>query len=151
MITHHQNLSQDLYSLELEVAEDFALYTSLNTLKNDEIEYSVYFTFLNMSSWVFYSGATAYICCNRFYFTFISSTNTRVSLGKINSIKTSGIDEVSVYFKDTHKKTKLQNYLFLPELDINLMSISCIIQKGCKVVFEGTCKILREGELITSI
>jgi tRNA A22 N-methylase len=96
----------------------------------------VYSAFLSKSSWILNSDATTHICCDRTYFNKILLTNSRVSWGKITGIKASEIDNVSITFKDTGLKAQLQNCLFLSELDVNLISISCMTQKDCRVVLE---------------
>jgi len=57
---------------------------------------------------------------------------------------------VSILFKDTNKKAKLQSCLFVPEFDINLISVNLLTEKGYKIIFDTKCKIINSKNDIIS-
>ncbi len=57
---------------------------------------------------------------------------------------------MSILFKDTNKKAKLQSCLFVPEFDINLISVNLLTEKGYKIIFDTKCKIINSKNDIIS-
>ena len=114
------------------------------------INKDVYSTFLNKTSWILDSGATTHICCQKSLFKEIKITDINISWGKLGKIKASGIGDVPIIFTDTNTKAVLKNCLFVPEFDINLISISLILKKGFKVLFNDTCQILSSNDTLVS-
>ena len=51
------------------------------------------------------------------------------------------MSDVLIVFEDTNTKAVLRNCLYVPEFDINLISASCLIKRGFKLIMESTCTI----------
>ena len=159
MTTCHYNTSTEK-ELDFDVAsfnEESFTYSSVSMPLSDThcrqitaINKDVYSTLLNKTSWILDSGATTHICCEKSLFKEIKTTDIKISWGKLGRIKASGIGDVPIVFTDTNIKAVLKNCLFVPEFDINLISISLILQKGFKVLFNNTCQIMSSNDTLVS-
>lgn len=92
---------------------------------------------VQIQDWILDSGATTHICCNRDAFTSISSSSTLIQWGAGASIKASGIGSVAIQLPNGSKAT-LQKVLLVPELKVNLVALSQLIQKGLRVKFSAS-------------
>jgi hypothetical protein len=83
------------------------------------------------------SGATIHISYRRDIFTTIRPTNTIVKWGNSNRIiKAKGIGDINVYFTSNPSKlVKIKDVLYIPSLQVNLLSLSTITKKGYKLTF----------------
>ena len=133
--------------------EDTSFYSACVSECDQKITYkSVFSTFLKRSDWILDSGATTHVCCEKDLFKDMKSTSIRISWGNKSRIKASGIGSVPIIFSDTNTKAVLTDVLFVPEFDMNLISINLLLQKKCKVTFDDTCTISSsENRIITSV
>jgi hypothetical protein len=90
----------------------------------------------NYINFILDSGATIHTCSNKYLFTNIKPTNTSIKWGNTsNIIKASGIGNIDVIFTSTNKKVTISNVLYIPELGVNLLSLSLIINKNFSLSF----------------
>ena len=107
---------------------------------------------INNKTFLLDSGATTYIISNKDLFInkSLTPTTTSISWGKISKIQASGISDVPITFKDTGLKVILRNCLFVPELNINLISIGKLLANNYKLIFiNQACQIYKNNKLIT--
>lgn len=90
----------------------------------------------NIIDFVLDSGATIHTCYIKELFASIKPTNTNIKWGNTNKIiKASGIGNIELKFTSTNKLVKLNNVLYIPELGVNLLSLSLITNKGYSLSF----------------
>lgn len=114
--------------------------TSITDVSDDEEQQllsAVVLHTVQIQDWILDSGATTHICCNRDAFTSISSSSTMIQWGAGASIKASSIGSVVIQLPDGSKAT-LQKVLLVPELKVNLVALSQLIQKGLRVKFSAS-------------
>ena len=89
------------------------------------------------------SGATIHTCYIKELFTSIKPTNTSIKWGNTNNtILAEGIGEIALNFTSTNSEVILTNVLYVPELGVNLMSLSLITNKDYKLSFnKDNCSI----------
>ena len=127
-------------SIDEELDFDVAEYNDLAySTPNANCEFA-YHIEINRLRFILDSGATIHICCEKSYFREIKPCNSTVSWGKISRIKASGIGSVPIIFSDTGQKAILQNCLYVPEFQINLISVHKLL-KNYKVIFDNYCHI----------
>ena len=115
------------------------------------LNYSALFSRESMKSkFILDSGATTHICCDKTFFNEIRPINAKISWGKAVQIKASGLGDVSIIYKDTKRKAVLKDCLFIPEFDVNLISISLLLKKNYKILFQNNCKILDHQDTLVS-
>ena len=82
------------------------------------------------------SGATIHTSYIKELFIDIKPTNTTIKWGNTSkSIKASGIGDILIRFTSTKKLVKFKNVLYVPELGVNLLSLSLITTKGYNLSF----------------
>ena len=108
---------------------------------------------LNPAEWIVDSGASASMSCRREWFkTFCALVPTKhIIIGDGWSIEATGIGsielEVEVGVGQT-RRTVLQDTYYVPNLDGNLLSISCLASRGYEATFgQHTCTITRNGSI----
>ena len=108
---------------------------------------------LTLDSWILDSGATTHICCDKTYFRQINSTNARVKWGAASTILASGIGAVPLKLPNSSTIVVLQDCLYVPEFQTNLVSLGRLIQNGARIGFNAKqCDIqLRNGAKIEAI
>ena len=103
--------------------------------------------------WVLDTGATAHMCNNKAQFTtFTSCVSSVDGLGSAKSYG-HGICEISILLKGKQETVTLSNTLFVPDLPVNLISLSTLDAKGFYfdtenqpiVVERSTQEIVLEG------
>ena len=90
---------------------------------------------INNKTFLLDLGATTHIISNKALFKSLTPTTTSISWGKISKIKALGIGDVPITFKDIGFKVTLRNYLYIPELDINLIFIGKLLANDYKLIF----------------
>ena len=90
---------------------------------------------VNNKTFLLDSGATTHIISNKALFKSLTPITISISWGKISKIRASGVGNVPITFKDTGLKVTLRNYLYVPELDINLISIGKLLANNYKLIF----------------
>jgi hypothetical protein len=109
--------------------------------KKDNITLSTTILSTNTSSsnyitteFVLDSGATVHICYIKELFNFIKPTRTYIRWGnKDSSIIATGIGNIDIYLENT--LVTITNVLFIPEFNVNLLSVSLITAKGYTLSF----------------
>jgi hypothetical protein len=90
----------------------------------------------NVISFILDSGATIHTCYIKELFNSIQSTTTAIKWGNTNNtIKASGIGNIDVIFTSTQKKVTIKDVLYIPELGVNLLSLSLITSKNFSLSF----------------
>lgn len=103
--------------------------------------------------WCFDSGATSHMCRERDMFSnFNEAREGKVRLGDETTvdIKGEGSVRLIVLDKNGERYVRLENVLYVPELNSNLLSVSKITAKGLKVIFgSSTAQVKnKNGEVI---
>ena len=96
------------------------------------------------------SGATIHTCYIKELFIDIKPTNTYIKWGNTNkNILASGEGSIVFKFLNTNKIITLTKVLFVPELGVNLLSLSLITNKGYNISFNKTnCFIKNKDNLV---
>ena len=105
---------------------------------------------VNRAQFIIDFDATTHICCEKAYFIEIKPTSVKISWGKISQINAFDIDDVPIIFHDTNTKAVLKNCLFVPEFDINLISVSILLKNNYKIIFDTKCKIFSSKNTLVS-
>ena len=93
-------------------------------------------------SWILDSGATSHICCDIDLFDHIAPTSSRIAWGNASTLPARGIGAITVRLPNSARAI-LESVLYVPELQVNLVSLSRLIQKGAKISFlQGSADIL---------
>ena len=131
--SHLQNKHQKSNEQE----EDIALCTSKGKTYN-EISLK--------NCWIIDSGATAHVCSQDELLSEVTDIETaqKIYVGNGHAIVASKEGKVGLT-----KHIQMQNVLFCPELQVNLISVSRLIEKGCNVYFENEqCNVWKGKKLI---
>ena len=106
-----------------------------------------------LDSWILDSGATTHICCNKAFFRQIKSTDTKVKWGAASTIQASGVGAVPLKLPNSTTVVILQDCLYIPEFQTNLVSLGRLIRNGAKIGFNTKqCDIqLRNGTNIKAV
>ena len=88
--------------------------------------------------WILDSGATSHICCDVNLFDSIALTSSRIAWGNASNLPASGIGAITVKLPNS-AKVVLESVLYVLELELNLVSLSRIMQKGATVSFAKNC------------
>lgn len=110
---------------------------SRNISKNDSIE------------WILDSGASTHICCDKTLFSSLFPTEKSVKWGNATSITANYMGNVKLIFNSTNQKATLTNCLYIPEIELNLLSLERLAQKKLNIQFyKQNCFIERGAKLI---
>jgi hypothetical protein len=113
-------------NLEEDKIENALVSSKVNKVDNNK----------NIINFILDSGATIHTCYIKELFTSINSTNTSIKWGNTNtSIKASGIGDIELIFTSTNKRVLLKDVLYIPELGVNLLSLSLITSKDYSLSF----------------
>lgn len=101
--------------------------------------------------WYLDSGASSHMTNNKQLLTdFNDKVSGMVSVADGRQLKIKGRGEVQLipnYTED--KEIRLENVLYVPEPDSNLLSISSITKKGCQVNFsDNACEIKKGNNVL---
>ena len=98
--------------------------------------------------WIIDSGATTHICSKRELLTDINNVSTaqKIFVGDGHAVTTQGTGNVKLA-----AHIEMKNVLFCPDLHVNLISVSKLLEKGCNVYFENeTCSIWKGKQKLFS-
>ena len=85
------------------------------------------------------SGATIHTCYQKELFINMTPSNTYIKWGNTNrNLLASGEGTIIVKFENSNKIIKLTKVLYVPELGVNLLSLSLITTKGFNISFNKT-------------
>lgn len=106
-----------------------------------------------IATWILDSGATSHMVGSLKKFTNISETNQRLNLASKSTAEIKGIGTAKLTINNngrSHRIT-LNDALYVPDLRVNLLSVSKICDRGNQVVFEKNAAYLVEksGRSIT--
>lgn len=92
-----------------------------------------------MDEWIMNSGATCHISCNRELFDdFDASHLENVAVANGEMVVASGEDSVVIYPVNNEGRSSkdwIENVLYVPQIDGNLISVKRLAQRGIKVKF----------------
>ena len=88
----------------------------------------------SVESWILDSGATSHICCNINLFNKIAPTSYKIVWGNASTLPARGIGAITVRLPNAARAV-LESVLYIPELQLNLVSLSRLMQKGAKISF----------------
>ncbi|KAK5832860.1 hypothetical protein PVK06_016665 [Gossypium arboreum] len=101
-----------------------------------------------MSEWVLDSGCSFHMCPNREWFSTYSSVEGGVvRMGNDSSSKVIGIGTVKIRIHDGTIRT-LSDVRYVPDLRKNLISLSILDLKGCKINIESSDIKVSRGAII---
>lgn len=102
-------------------------------------------TGLTKDIWCVDSGATNHMCNDRSVMcNFSAQKSISVSVANGEKLETAGHGDVKVQLKDCIRT--LSNVYFVPNLSANLLSVSALVKKGYKVIFDKTRCYIRDGQ-----
>ena len=98
------------------------------------------------------SSATIHTCYIKELFINIKPSITTIKQGNTsNNIKASGVGDILVKFTSTNKLVKLTNVLYVPQLGVNLLSLSLITKKNYSLSFnKDNCFIYNSNNNLLS-
>ena len=91
--------------------------------------------------WVLDSGATSHICYNKEFFTELRPITRVIQWGQTTTfIQATGIGTISV--NTPIGVLNITDVLFVPDFQVNLISLGCLVNKGVKITFtEDSCNL----------
>lgn len=102
--------------------------------------------------WCIDSGATTHMTNNREFFSSIRDTSATVYLADGSSVAAAGVGEGQFYCELSDRRireVRLENVLYIPQLDDGLLSVKRITEHGHRVTFENdTCSIYKNQQVI---
>jgi hypothetical protein len=108
------------------------LASSIKSINNNTIDF------------ILDSGAIIHTCCIKELFTSIKPSNTTIKWGNTNkTIKAQGVGDINIVFTSTRQLAKLTNVLFVPDLGVNLLSLSLITSKSYSLSFNKDSCFIR--------
>ena len=135
-----------------------------NTASTEEIEekaavFSTYsvgdHTRRNIYDWYLDSGATDHFAVNKDNFTTYKILNPprKVIVGNRDAVSGIGIGTIylNLLIEDKIKELILEDVIYTPDMDYNLLSAGVIIDKGCEIrMKENSIIILKEDKIIAT-
>jgi hypothetical protein len=137
---HHLALSEGK-NVKVEILGQSQRLTSYQSIeimneKMDHLHYSALIGTLEDDIWIIDSGASRHMTGDQVKFSNLNKKRTsyKVELGGKSTYPVEGIGQASVKLK-TGKNVHLSNVLYVPSLEKNLVSISCLEDKGNIIAF----------------
>jgi hypothetical protein len=114
-------------------SQSLTIYQSTKIMneKTDHLHYSALTVTLEDDMWIIDSGASKHMTLSNLN---EKKTSYKVQLGDKNTYPVEGIGQASVKLK-TSNNVHLSNVLYVPGLEKNLVSISCLEYKGNRIAF----------------
>ena len=103
--------------------------------------------------WLLDSGASSHMCPFQDEFVDIRPLNNSVSISIANgeTMLAAGVGTIRVILKNK-KPIRIEDVLYVPELDRRLLSVSTLSAKGLHVTFRNkTCEIRTDQEVVTQV
>lgn len=98
----------------------------------------------NTIDFILDSGATIHTCYIKELFTSLKPSTTSIKWGNTSkTIKAQGIGDISLVFTSTKQLVKLTNVLFVPDLGVNLLSLSLITSRNYNLSFNKDSCFIR--------
>lgn len=92
-----------------------------------------------MKTWIVDSGATAHMCCDRSFFQALKpSSGVTITLADGNETAVQGIGSGRLFCYDdsgNQQEVILSDVFYVPDLESNLVSVGCLVNKGAEVTF----------------
>ena len=80
----------------------------------------------NITKFIYDTGATKHIVCNKKFFLNYKNINQKVKWGKASSLIVKGCGDILIRFLDNNKLYKLSNCFYIPKLGVNIISRSSL-------------------------
>jgi hypothetical protein len=105
------------------------------------------------SAWLLDSGASSHMSSHRNEFIEYRTLDTPINISIANGSKLSAVGIGSVRITLPNKeRVRIEEVLFVPQLDRRLLSVPSLVAKGLDVTFEANyCEIKLKGRIITKI
>lgn len=111
-----------------------------------------------VKDWIVDSGASSHMCANRNFFVSLSEPragtpkSVTVADGKQAVVKGVGSCMICCYGEDgDEREITLSEVLFVPELDMNLVSVGRLVQKGVRVIFDQKGCTIASGDRVAAV
>jgi len=75
---------------------------------------------------IFNTGVSVYVICNKSWFTSYKEINTTVKWGEVKTLLVRGEGTCKITFIDTSKEATLRKCFYIPELGINIISATAL-------------------------
>jgi hypothetical protein len=134
--------------------ENWRAHAAMNTGNNKQYTFMMTggSTFLDNKGWIVDSGSTSHMCCDRDQFVEMREKRDNVSVANGRETQVKGIGTVLLKTLDEKGNAvdvKLTNVLYVPELKVSLLSVSCLILKNVNVMFgKFECKLTFNGKTL---
>jgi transposase InsO family protein len=99
-----------------------------------------------LSSWVIDSGATSHVTADRSLFTEMRRVDATVVVANGEKVKARGAGKVEIRVNFGDKILVLHDVLWVPEIDLNLLSVQKLAQQGHEVLFESKNVYMIKGD-----
>ena len=76
-----------------------------------------------ISTWLLDSGTTKHICAYKALFTELKPCETTLKWGNASTIKVNWSGNIRLRFKSTGRVVTINDYLYIPEIGLNLLSL----------------------------
>lgn len=104
------------------------------------------------SSWIIDSGATDNMSGSREWFKSLNDSSTKevcVANGKKLDVNGKGDVHFTLKSRGNTIDTTLKDVIFIPDLTVNLISVSTLAEKGFKFIFDNNgCDIIKNGKVV---
>lgn len=106
----------------------------------------------NEDIWIIDSGATSHMAHRRDFFTHLNQEvrdKVRLANGDLTEVKGVGSGTIKLLGQGNKVRTvKVENVLYVPKLETNLLSVKGLTKKGHKIKFEGNECIILYGNTV---
>jgi hypothetical protein len=124
--------------------KDKSMNNSTTKEEQQVLASSIKSTSNNTIDFILASGATIHTCYIRELFSDLEPSNTSIKWGNTNkTIKAQGVGNINIIFNSTKQLVKLANVLFVPNLGVNLLSLSLITSKNYSLSFNRDSCFIR--------
>jgi len=76
---------------------------------------------------IFDTGVSVYVICNKLWFTFYKEINTTVKWGEVKTLLVRGEGTCKITFTDTGKEATLRKCFYILELGINIIGVTVLL------------------------
>jgi hypothetical protein len=103
---------------------------------------------IDPSLWIGDSGATSHITCSKIGMSDIKPSSQNITVGDGRHLKVKKTGKLRICFEGREQKTTevlLENVKYVPEMKVNLFSLTVAMEKGASLYSEGTSVVLKKG------
>ena len=98
---------------------------------------------------IFNTGASVHVICNKSQFTSYKEINTTVKWGKVKTLLVHGEGTYKITFTNTGKEATLRKCFYIPELSINIIGVTTLPLDILQIGGNNTLVIIKNNQVIT--